>query len=63
MTSDEGQKLMTDLNFEYPVRPGVGGGKTEAMIGPIHPDSLSLADIAKNRKAASELVDRTGFDN
>jgi iron(III) transport system substrate-binding protein len=63
MTSDAAQTLMADANYEYPIRPGVPDSKTEALFGPIKPDSLALGDIAKNRKTASELVDRAGFDN
>lgn len=63
LTSDAAQKLQADSNYEYPIRPGVGGGKTEELFGPIHPDTLSLSEIAKNRRTASELVDQTGFDN
>jgi iron(III) transport system substrate-binding protein len=63
LTSDAAQALQADSNYEYPIRPSVAGGKTEQLFGPIRPDSLSLADIAKNRRTASELVDQTGFDN
>jgi iron(III) transport system substrate-binding protein len=63
MTSDEAQRLMADANFEYPIRPSIQATKTQTEIGPIKPDSLALADIAKNRRAASELVDKVGFDN
>lgn len=63
MTSDAGQRILADLNYEYPIRKGVGGAATEKVAGPINPDTLALADIAKNRKAASEMVDQVGFDN
>ncbi|MHB2169674.1 extracellular solute-binding protein [Alsobacter sp. R-9] len=63
MTSDTGQKILADLNYEYPIRKGVGGAETEKVAGPIQPDSLALVDIAKNRRAASEMVDQVGFDN
>ena len=62
ITSDAGQRVLADLNYEYPVRPGISAG-TQALFGPIQPDTLSLADIARARRTASELVDRTGFDN
>jgi iron(III) transport system substrate-binding protein len=32
-------------------------------FGELKPDTLPLADIAKNRKAASEMVDRVGLDD
>ena len=63
LTSDAAQRLQADANYEYPIRAGLGGGKTEQLFGPIHPDPVPLAEIAKNRRAASELVDETGFDN
>jgi iron(III) transport system substrate-binding protein len=63
LTSDAAQTLMADANYEYPIRTGIPDSKTEKQFGPIKPDSLPLAEIAKNRKTASELVDRTGFDN
>lgn len=63
MSSDQAQKLMADGNYEYPIRASVQDANTEKLFGPIKPDSLSLSEIAKNRKAASELVDKVGFDN
>jgi iron(III) transport system substrate-binding protein len=63
MTSDAGQRILADLNYEYPIRKGVGGAATEKVAGPINADTLALADIAKKRKAASEMVDQVGFDN
>ena len=63
MTSDAGQKILADLNYEYPIRKGVGGAETEKVAGPINPDSLPLAAIASSRKTASEIVDQVGFDN
>ena len=32
-------------------------------FGELKADTLPLADIAKNRKAASEMVDRVGLDD
>jgi iron(III) transport system substrate-binding protein len=63
MTGDEAQRLMADADYEYPIRPSIQATRTQAEIGPIKPDTLSLADIAKHRRAASELVDKVGFDN
>lgn len=63
LVSDEGQKLYADANFEYPVKPGVAPNDIIAALGTLDVDSLSLDEIAKDRKAASELVDKVGFDN
>ena len=62
LASDEGQKLYGERVFEYPVEPGVEPSDIVKAWGTLKPDTLPLADIAKNRKAASELVDKIGFD-
>jgi iron(III) transport system substrate-binding protein len=62
LASDEGQKLYGEQVFEYPVEPGVEPSDIVKAWGTLKPDALPLADIAKNRKAASELVDKIGFD-
>ena len=63
LVSDEGQKLYADANFEYPVKAGVPANEIIASFGTLNVDTLSLAEIAKHRKAASELVDKVGFDD
>jgi iron(III) transport system substrate-binding protein len=63
LVSDEGQKLYADANFEYPVKPGVAPNAIIAALGELEPDTLPLAEIAGHRRAASDLVDKVGFDN
>ncbi|CTQ52544.1 Iron uptake protein A1 precursor [Roseibium album] len=63
LTSAEAQKIYAETNFEYPVTPGVEASERVSSWGELKPDTLPLADIANNRKTASELVDRVGFDN
>jgi iron(III) transport system substrate-binding protein len=63
LVSEKAQQIYAATNFEYPVRAGVALDPVVASFGPIKPDSTPLAVVAKNRKAASILVDRTGFDN
>jgi len=63
LTSKNAQKIYAESNFEYPVTPGVAVPDRVKSWGTLKPDSLSLAEIAKNRKTASELVDRVGFDD
>jgi iron(III) transport system substrate-binding protein len=63
MVSDAAQKIYADVNFEYPVKAGIQLDEIVASFGPLKPDTLSIAEIAKNRKAASQLVDKVGFDN
>jgi iron(III) transport system substrate-binding protein len=63
LVTDEAQRLYADANFEYPVKPGVKPNEIIAALGELEVDSLPLGEIAANRKTASELVDKTGFDN
>ena len=62
MTSDIAQKLHAELNYEYPVKSGIEVRPLVASFGALKPDSVPVAEIAKNRKTASELVDKVGFD-
>lgn len=62
LASEKAQGLYAKADYEYPVRQGVEVDPTVASFGPLKADTLSLADIAKYRKQASELVDKVGFD-
>ena len=57
------QKMFAEQNFEYPVKAGVEPSALVASWGEFKSDALPLKDIAKHRKLAVKLVDRTGFDN
>ncbi|MEA2921809.1 MAG: iron(III) transport system substrate-binding protein [Bradyrhizobium sp.] len=57
------QQMYADSNYEYPVRAGVAVNPTIAGYGKLNADPLPIAKIAANRKAASTLVDKVGFDN
>ncbi|MBX9739882.1 MAG: extracellular solute-binding protein [Beijerinckiaceae bacterium] len=63
LVSDEGQKIYSEANYEYPVKAGAQTHPIIAALGKLEPDTLPLAEIAKHRKAASVLVDKVGFDN
>jgi len=63
LASPEGQELYAEKVFEYPVFPDAEPSAIVKSFGQIKPDSLPLSEIAKNQKAASEMVDRVGFDN
>jgi iron(III) transport system substrate-binding protein len=63
LTSDKAQHVYAETNDEYPVKPGVPVSELVASWGEIHPDDMSLSDIAKHRKEASELVDKVGFND
>jgi iron(III) transport system substrate-binding protein len=55
--------MYADSNYEYPVRAGVAVNPTIAGYGKLNADPLPISKIAANRKAASTLVDKVGFDN
>ena len=63
LVEDKAQQMYADINYEYPVRTGVAVNATIAGYGKLNPDPLPIAKIAENRKAASTLVDKVGFDN
>jgi iron(III) transport system substrate-binding protein len=63
LVSNDAQALYAKANFEYPVRPGAKSGPIIEALGTLKTDTIDLRAIAKARKAASELVDKVGFDN
>jgi iron(III) transport system substrate-binding protein len=63
LSTDEAQRLYADVNYEYPVKPGVPASDLVRSWGELKPDPLPLAEIAKHRAKASELVDKVGFDH
>ncbi|MFC5386173.1 Fe(3+) ABC transporter substrate-binding protein [Aquamicrobium segne] len=63
LVSDDAQKVYAEANYEYPVKPGIAANSIIAEFGELKIDSKPLAEIVANRKVASELVDKIGFDN
>jgi iron(III) transport system substrate-binding protein len=63
MVGPSAQQLHADATYEYPMRAGVPINKTIASYGELKRDPMPLAAIAANRKKASALVDKVGFDN
>ena len=62
LASGEAQEIYAEQVFEYPVKPGSQPSDIVKSFGEMKPDPLPLADIAANRKKASELVDKVGYD-
>ncbi|KAA2237751.1 Fe(3+) ABC transporter substrate-binding protein [Salinarimonas soli] len=62
MTTPEAQRVFADINYEYPVRPGIPVNKLVASFGDLKPDSMTVAELAKMRGKAAELVDKVGVD-
>uniref|UniRef100_Q07J85 Extracellular solute-binding protein, family 1 n=1 Tax=Rhodopseudomonas palustris (strain BisA53) TaxID=316055 RepID=Q07J85_RHOP5 len=63
LAGDKAQQIYADANYEYPIRPGVTLNPTIASYGRLKADPLPIAKIAAQRKTASALVDKVGFDN
>lgn len=61
--SPQMQALYAKQNFEYPVLPSAAVDPLIAELGPLKVDPISIVDIAKARKKASELIDKVGFDS
>lgn len=62
LVSAEAQKMYAEANFEHPVVANAALHPIVAGFGAFKVDSTSLLEIAKNRGAASQMVDRVGFD-
>jgi len=63
MLSEPAQQIHADMNYEYPVRAGVAINPTIASYGPLKAETMPLAQVANNRKKASQLVDKVGFND
>ncbi|MET1029324.1 MAG: Fe(3+) ABC transporter substrate-binding protein [Dongiaceae bacterium] len=61
LVSPDIQRLMSDINFEYPVRPDVPPTAIIAAWGPFKADSLHVSALGKNNPEAVELMDRVGW--
>lgn len=62
LSGDFAQKIYAGQNFEYPVKKGVELHPLVAGWGAFKADAINLVEIARHRKTASRLVDKTGFD-
>ncbi len=63
LASPKAQEIYASQVFEYPVAPGTAPSEIVKAFGEIKPDTLAIGEVAKFRKQASELVDKTGFNN
>ncbi len=62
LASPEAQKLYADMNYEYPIAPGVEATELVKSWGSFEVDSLGLTDISENRKAALRITETVDYD-
>ena len=62
LSGDEAQKIYAELNYEYPVEPGIATSDLVQSFGELKPDTLPLDEIARHRAKASEIVDEVNYD-
>ncbi len=63
LSSENAQKIYSEVNFEYPVKEGVAWSDLVKSWGSFKADDIALEEIAKLRKAASLLVDETDLNS
>ncbi len=63
LSGDRAQKIYAEDNFEYPVKAGVARHPLVASWGDFKADEVFLSNVAEQRKTASRIMDRVGFNN
>ena len=63
LASEEGQRIYSLVNAEYPVLPGAPASELVESWGAFKRDDKPLTEIASHRAAALRLVEEVGFDN
>ena len=62
LSGDEAQHMYADVNFEYPVKPGVAWSEMVRSWGTFKHDDLSLNVVAAKRGDAIRMIDEVGFN-
>ncbi len=62
LTGDEAQAMYAEVNFEYPVKPGVKASELVSSWGTFKQDDISVLKIAEHYAEATKLVDEVKFD-
>lgn len=63
LSSDEAQKIYAEVNYEFPVKPGVDRSDLVKGWGEFTADTLALSDVAAKRPEALKLIEEVDFDN
>ena len=61
LASDQAQQIYADVNYEYPVKPGIEVNGVLAQWGDYKADALLLETLGNNNAAAVRLMDRAGW--
>ncbi len=61
LVSDESQRWYAEVNYEYPVKPGISPSAALNGFGAFKADSLSLQSLGENNIPAVEIMDRAGW--
>lgn len=62
LSGDVAQKIYAEVNYEYPVKPGVEASSLVTSWGEFKQDQVSLAEVAAMATAASKMVDKVGYN-
>lgn len=62
LASPDAQKIYAEQVNEYPLAANVPVSDRVKAWGTLKPDTLPLSEVSKNRKTASEIMDKVGFD-
>lgn len=63
LSGESAQKIYAEVDFEYPVKPGVKLDPIVAGWGSFKADTTSLAKVVEYRTQATRLMDKVAFDN
>jgi iron(III) transport system substrate-binding protein len=61
LSSANAQELLAQINFEYPVNPGVGIAPQLQQWGQFKSDELNLSKLGENNSDAVKIFDRVGW--
>ncbi|MCZ0771589.1 Fe(3+) ABC transporter substrate-binding protein [Campylobacter hepaticus] len=61
MLSPEIQKILTDTNYEFPIRNDIELSQTVKDFGNFKEDQIPVSEIAENIKEAIKIYDQIGF--
>ena len=62
LSGDVAQGIYAEVNYEYPVKPGVEWAENVKSWGTFKADDLSLAEIARLSPDAIKMVDEIGYN-